>query len=77
MRDQRRLVITCWKKVGASILPTHGHLIGPGKRSVDTIHRKLHKHMAAQIKRAAMGRHVWWPNLFPTLASAGITPVAN
>lgn len=64
-RDQRRFVITqTIRDAKGKPISIRGHLIGPGPRSVISIHRKVAADIARQVNRRATGRFVWWPGLF-------------
>ena len=41
------------------VIPVAGHLIGPGCKSVLTMHRRIEKDRANQQARKARGRFAW------------------
>lgn len=57
--DQRRFVGTKYAMQGGARICVGGHLIGGGKRSVNTIQRSLVAEMFSQLQRNANGRYAW------------------
>lgn len=46
------------------------HLIGPGRRSVLTIHREIEKDKIRNLYRAVRGRYCWDPSIRRQLEGA-------
>jgi len=59
----QRFIVTAWKRVAGEVVPTHGHYIGAGRRSVVSMQRKLQVNLIHNLRRAADGRFNWWPSL--------------
>lgn len=55
-------IIKNGKRIGTKrqTLPIAGYWIGPGKRSVLTLHRRLKKELERQAERHHQRRFVWW-----------------
>lgn len=62
--DQRRFIVTRTQRdAKGKPIAIFGHLIGSGKRSVSTMQRKAQVNLIHNLRRMAVGRFNWWPNL--------------
>ncbi len=54
---------------------TRGHLIGPGRRNVLTMHARMNAQAVREIERAAQGRYVWHPLVRQAIAGKALSQV--